>query len=99
MPDRFLSRAETTFVIGSLFGETRLSLRSVLGRPPAESRSRREQTAAHAREFGTRLAEIMLDIGARFGLASEIVLDRLLACAGGHPFGLGELLGALQREL
>ena len=99
LPDRFFSRAETTFVIGSLLGELRLQLRSVLGRPPAESRSRREQTTAHAREFGARLVEIVLDVGARFRLASEFVLDRLLPGAGGHPLGLGELLGVLQREL
>ena len=99
LPDRFLSRAEATFVIGSLFGEVRLPLRSAFGRPPAESRSRREQTTARAREFGTCLAEIVFDVGAQFDLASEIVLDRLLTGAGGHPFAFGELLGVLQREL
>ena len=99
LPDRFLPRAEATFVIGSLLGEVRLPLRSALGCPPAESRSRREQTTARAREFGTCLAEIVFDVGAQFDLASEIVLDRLLTGAGGHPFGFRELLGVLQREL
>jgi hypothetical protein len=95
LPDPFLPRAEATFVIGSLLCEVRLRLRSALGCPPAESRSRREQATARAREFGTCLAEIVFDVGAQFDLASEIVLERLLTGAGGHPFGYAELLGVV----
>ena len=99
IPEDFLSRGEAPFLTGPLLGELCFEPRPVFVRPPAERRRRGEKTAAHARGFSARLAQLTLDTGARVGLASKVVQHRLLAGAGGRPFGCGILLGTSQREL
>ena len=97
VPDRALALGEATLVNVALDVELRLQAGPVVHRPPAERRSGLEKPAPTARELGARLGQLALDTGAPLRLTSEVVLERLLAGAGGLPFRLASLFGLLRR--